>query len=95
MNRLPFKGTCVKLSVGFLNAIDGSARKITRQTFLRNVDQREMSSLEDSLGYGDHLRMSKDWNVSYWSSKYNGQPVYFFDWSRIHHVFMGVENESS
>ena len=66
-------------------------RSISRSTFVKHVDKRELGDLEERLGYASHhsqgLMMSQDWGVSYYKSKLQGKKVYFFVYSGIEYVF--------
>jgi len=65
---------------------------ITRQTFLKHVDNTELKDIEQSLGYSNHpkrgLTMAGDWSVSYHRSKLHKKTVYYFRQSAIEYVFV-------
>ena len=73
---------------GLCDLIDGRL-KITRRTFLQYVDRDELRDIEGLLGYGSWLRMSADWAVEYFRSKWHGHRVYGFRHSAIEFVFVG------
>lgn len=47
-----------------------------------------LAQIERKLGYDRHLAMKDDWAVSFHKSKYRGARVFYFDHSRIEHVFV-------
>lgn len=66
-------------------------RVVSRRTFRRHVDTRELADIELGIGYERHhsqgLVMANDWAVSYHRSKLNGKTVYYFRHSAIEYVF--------
>ena len=61
---------------------------ISRSTFLRHVDPREMRQMERNFGYDPRtLTMARDFAVRYYRSKLHGRTVYYFDHSAIEYVF--------
>lgn len=89
-----FLGTCVDWPEdnvqSLIDMIDSSI-SITRATFRKHVDTRQLAEIELELGYDRHhsqgLTMAADWHVSYHRSKLHGKRVYYFCWSGIEHVF--------
>ena len=65
--------------------------ELSRRTFLRHVDRRDLERLEQGMGYAKHhsqgLTMARDWHVSYHRSKLFGRRVYYFQYSGIEYVF--------
>ena len=91
MGCMTFVTTCVGArGEDIIDMLEGS-RDITRRTFLKHVDRAQLREIEKSLGYGHHLRMSKDWHVAYGKGMYRGKPCVFFRWSSIEHIFQ-LEN---
>lgn len=76
---------------GLCDLID-NIQHITRRTFLKYVDRKELKTIETQLGYSRHnsqgLTMSADWHVSYFKSTLHGDLVYGFQWSGIEFVFI-------
>jgi hypothetical protein len=70
-----------------INAMKGAARIITRRTFAKHVDLKQLQELEKSLGYDHDLPMWKDWHVGYAKSVFRGKPCYYFTYSRIEFIF--------
>jgi hypothetical protein len=62
-----------------------NSREITSQTFFKHVDRKEV---EDLLGYDRHLRISQDYYVQYFKSKYAGKPCYYVVHSAIEYIFI-------
>jgi hypothetical protein len=92
---LPFFRTCtdwpVPTFMPALRYLIDNGQEISRSTFLRNVDREAMAEWEDRLGYDPRgLHMSKDPYVSYYRLReFN---IYWFDHSRIEHVFARPES---
>lgn len=90
---LRFYSRCVEwpIPVEDLQTIVDNNVDITRETFLRHVDPREMLRQEQACGYERDprrgLTMKKDYHVSYYRSTLYGSPVYYFCWSAIEYVF--------
>lgn len=67
------------------------AINITRRTFLKYINRKELQDLESQLGYFDHskkgLTMASDWHVSYHRSYLHNKRVYYFCQSGIEYVF--------
>lgn len=74
-----------------LSTIIDNSIDVTRRTFLKHVDQEELSQIERALGYEEHhskgLTMAQDWHVTYHRSNLKGRRVYYFQHSRIEYVF--------
>lgn len=91
MTRLAYGNNCVNWPRRYVDALTSlcdTARQIDRRTFIRRVDQGDLSALEFGFGYSRHgLRMNQDAHVTYWSGKLWGHRVYFFTWSAIEYVF--------
>ncbi len=62
------------------------ARKVTYLTFRKRCVG--LPEIERALGYDKHLAMENDWAVSFHKSKYRGARAFYFDHSRIEHVFV-------
>lgn len=87
-----FTTDCVHSTAEKINALQASGKEITRRTFLKYADRRDLARLEASLGYDvarqrGGLRMSRDWHVSYYRGVYDGRPCVYFDHSRIEYIF--------
>jgi len=79
---------CVNSDGNSINNMTGSAKEITRKTFLTYVDKMSIKEIETSLGYSKDFRMSNDWCVRYFKSKYRGKPCVYFDHSSIEYIFV-------
>lgn len=89
MRRYRYWECCVGLPGGLVRYISDSDRsgQVSYDTFARHVDLGPMRA----EGHPATYRMScrDNWAISYWRSRLpSGQPVYYFDWSRIEHVFV-------
>jgi hypothetical protein len=69
---------------------DDRATEITYDTFAKWTDLRELRA----SGHGSTYRMGApgNWAISFWRSELpTGQRIYYFDWSRIEHIFLDPE----
>ena len=86
-----FYNNCVKWprrDVAALSEMCDNSREITRRTFLRHVDRRELKDVEANLGYPfGRLTMAGDYHVRYERGTLRGRRVYFFIHSAIEYVF--------
>ena len=77
--------------VALIECID-NAIDITRRTFLKHVDRRDLDDHADSMGYELHpsrgLTMAADWAITYHRSTFKGSRCYYFQWSGIEHLFV-------
>jgi len=91
--RKRFVTTCVNSTGPAIREMLNSSKNVTRRTFLRHVDRKDMLKQEAACGYSQHpkqgLTMAADRHVSYSVGKYQGQPCAFFTWSAIEYVFCG------
>lgn len=68
-----------------LNKMNDDAVEVTYHTMLRNCeDLREWATAH---GYDQHLRLHKDWHVSFHRSKFKGQLCHFLRWSGIEYIW--------
>lgn len=82
-----FIGRCDQLAAEDLAEFDDSSRDITNRTFRKYLGRETYEDFESSLGYGDWLRMSKDFCVSYAKGKWHGKPAICCFWSAYNHIF--------
>lgn len=87
-----FWANCIQLTGELVQYLTDSERavQITYGTFARHAD---LEPLREE-GHPATYRMSckSNWAISYWRSELpSGVRVYFFDWSRIEHVFVDRE----
>jgi hypothetical protein len=62
-------------------------QEITYQTFARNVDLGPMRAESHPAMY--RISAPDNWAISFYKSELpNGDPIYFFAWSRIEHIFV-------
>ena len=72
---------------GLCDMID-SGRRITRDTFRRNVGAEALREFEANMGYPmGRLTMAGDYAVSYSKGKLHGEVVYWVNHSAIEYVF--------
>jgi hypothetical protein len=89
---MQYRTCCIYSTAELINALQESARPISRRTFLRYVDRAELRTIETNLGYeatSRHggLSMARDWHVAYYRGVYDGRPCVYFDHSRIEYIF--------
>lgn len=87
-DRLPYLLSCVSSRdvAAIINMVDES-REITRRTFRRRVRRQDREELEKQLGYGHDFRITQDWHVRYFSSRWRGRPCVYLMHSCIEYVF--------
>jgi len=89
MARFRYWAACTDLSGAIIDYItdDVRSRSVTYKTFARHTDL-------DSLRAADHPAMWRiscpdNWAISFHRSRLpSGQRIYYFDWSRIEHIFI-------
>lgn len=63
------------------------AKKITYRTFARRANLRRLRAFNHDAMY--RISAPDNWAISFWRSQLpSGQRIYYFDWSRIEHVFV-------
>lgn len=66
------------------------AEQITYGTFARHVDLAQMRKQEHPAMY--RISCPDNWAISFWKSRLpSGTLIYYFDWSRIEHIFVDRE----
>ena len=96
-----FYSSCVDWPTGDVNTEGGLSDlindriEITRRTFLKHTDYRQVRWLAMGCGYAQHpsqgLTMAGDAYIEYFRSKLHGKRVYGFRWSSIEYVFVKQE----
>jgi len=72
--------------VQFLTDCD-RAVQITYDTFVRHVDLKPMRDEDHPAMY--RISCKDNWAISFWKSELpSGVQVFYFDWSRIEHIFV-------
>jgi len=79
-------GSCTVDELEYLYEHD---REITKKSFARHVDMKELC---EYLGYSYKninrgLSFFRDWHIRCYMSRFRGKRVYHLDWSQIDHVF--------
>lgn len=91
-----FLTDCINSDGDSINEMKRGAKEIKYEAMRRAVGDAFVDK-QFLLGYDvgqkgvpkrGSLRMSKDWAVSYWKGKYQGEPCYFFIWSHIEYIFV-------
>lgn len=83
-----FIGRCDALRAKDLDEFDDTSRDISNRTFRKLIGSEEYLEFEEGLGYGDCLRLAKDWHVSYARGLWKGQPAVCCFWSAYHHIWV-------
>ncbi len=69
-----------------LNQMIEEAQAITYNTMVRNCFG--LSDWAANKGYDQTLRLKNDWAVSFYKSKFKGQPCFFLRWSAIEFIWV-------
>ena len=90
----PFKfwASCPQLEGELVQYLTDSERavRITYSTFARYADLEAMRKQNHPAMY--RISCANNWSISFWKSRLpSGTLVYYFDWSRIEHVFVDRE----
>jgi hypothetical protein len=90
-DKLPLVARCCdgSCTVDELEDLYSHDRQITYKTFAKYVD---IKWLADYLGYvvgrwAKGVRLSRDWHLRFYRSKFRGQVCYHLVWSEIDHIF--------
>lgn len=92
MKRFTFHTTCVGSTAELIHAMQDRAREVSWRTFRRHC--AGLDEIARTLGYSHPkardggLHLCKDWAVSFYRSRYDGQPCYYMDHSRIEHIWL-------
>ena len=85
MSKFQYKTCCVDAPSGeVITDMVDIARQITINTFFRHVSRKEVSEM---LGYDKFLRISQDYCVSFWKSKFMGELCYYVQHSAIEYIY--------
>ena len=87
-NKFVYWRSCPDFHSGeIIHYITDHATEITYQTLARNVDLEPLRSQNHPAMY--RISSPDNWAISFYKSRLpNGDPIYFFDWSRIEHIFI-------
>ena len=82
---------CVNSTAELIDEMCDSARAITANTFIKHIGIVNWNQISEDLGYrkewGD-LRLSNDYAVSFFKSKYKGMECVYVEHSSIEHIFV-------
>lgn len=68
------------------------SKRITYRTFARNVNLEPLREMDHPALY--RISVPENWAISFHKSKLpNGCPIYYFDWSRIEHIFVNPADD--
>lgn len=91
MNGMSFITDCITSTAAIICPMVDEAQEITRRTFLKHVNRQSLRNTEGWLGYDADPRrgitMAGDYHVSYFKSRYRGNPCIFFVNSAIEYIF--------
>lgn len=72
--------------VGYITDCD-RAEQVTYGTFARHADLEPLREEDHPATY--RMSCADNWAIRFWRSQLpSGRRIYFFDWSRIEHVFV-------
>jgi hypothetical protein len=83
---------CIGLPGELVQYIADSNRsqQVTYETFARHTDLEPLRQEEHPAMY--RISCRDNWAISFWQSHLpSGGKIYYFDWSRIEHVFVGQD----
>lgn len=83
---------CIEMDGELVHYLTDSdrAERITYGTFARHADLEEMRKQGHPAMY--RISCPDNWAISFWKSRLpSGTLVYYFDWSRIEHIFVDRE----
>jgi hypothetical protein len=89
MRRYRYWECCIGLPGELVQHISDSDRsqQVTYETFARHVDLTKMREEGHPAMY--RISCKDNWAISFWQSQLpSGRKIYYFDWSRIEHVFV-------
>ncbi|MCW4026890.1 MAG: hypothetical protein NWE76_05360 [Candidatus Bathyarchaeota archaeon] len=86
--RFVYWRSCPEFRFGeIIHYINEHAREITYKTFAKNADLEPLRDEDHPAMY--RISAKDNWAVSFYKSRLpNGNLIYFFDWSRMEHIFV-------
>lgn len=94
-NKLRYRINCTCANGSAIADMVDNAREITWDTFIQHVEKQDLIDLFDYYywrGYNKKkdtidLKLSEDYAVSFWKSKYKERPCYYLEHSSIEYIF--------
>jgi hypothetical protein len=83
-----YYGNCVNLNGSKISDMVESSKEISYNTLTKNI-KGGRKILNEMFGTIPHI--SKDWSVSFYSSKFDGKRCYFLKHSAIEYVFINAQ----
>ncbi len=81
---------CIDSRADLIGQMVGDAREVSWETFLHHIPYDALKTMFPQYAWGPErgLRLKDDWHVTYYKSRYGGQPCYFIIHSAIEYVFV-------
>jgi hypothetical protein len=83
---------CISARARDIEEMVDNSREVSYNTFMRHVDINEIKEIFPIYGWGKNkdsvLKLRNDYAVSYYRSKYRGQPCLYIKHSAIEYVFI-------
>lgn len=79
-----YETCCVTANGDDITKMVEESKSITWKTLAKHVNLEEIESVLPN----NNPKLSKDWSVRFYKSKYKGQPCYYIDHSAIEYVFI-------
>ncbi len=92
-SRFQYWRSCPELTMEVVQYItdDDRTKKITYKTFAKHADLSRLRAQDHPAMW--RISAPDNWAISFWKSQLpSGRPIYYFDWSRIEHVFIDPNN---
>lgn len=89
MPRFEYWAACPQLTAEIVQYITDPdhATQVRYRTFARHANLQPLRQADHPAMY--RISAPDNWAISFWRSRLpSGAPVYYFDWSRIEHVFV-------
>ena len=79
-----YETCCVNANGDDISEMVDLSREITWKTLIKHVSVGEIETVLPN----ENPKLSKDWSVRFYKSKYKGQPCYYIDHSAIEYIFI-------
>ena len=88
--------SCISASANDIDDMVDNATQISYNTFIKYVSIEDLKSMFTVYAWGNKkgLKLKDDYAVSYYKSKYKGQPCLYIRHSSIEYVFCRSEYEN-
>ena len=92
VTKFRYWAACPDFSRGeIIDYINDHAKEITYRTFAKRADLQPLRDKDHPAMW--RISSPDNWAITFYKSQLpNGDPIYFFDWSRIEHIFVDPDN---